>query len=150
MRLAWRSYAKISAVILALGVTAYISHRMTLGPEAYCETSSIAESWAPDRAYKATVFKKDCNLGESIFYSIRVDAFSPPERMAWFTVRELENDAWPAPPELPKVTWSAARQLEIVSGTKTLGGQLSELAGDNLTIIRIFSPLTPDAFPNYH
>jgi hypothetical protein len=150
MRQSRRSFAKISAVIFALGVTAYItayiSHWLMLGPEAYCKTSSIAESWAPDHAYKATVLKKDCNLSESVFYSIRVDSFSPPERIAWFTVRELENDTRPEPPNL---TWSTARQLKIMSTTKTLSGRLSEHVGDDLTIERVFSPLTPDAFPNY-
>jgi len=146
-RLPWRSYAKVSAVIFALGATAYISHWMTLSPEAYCKTSSIAESWAPDHAYKATVLKKDCNLSESLFYSIRIDAFSPPGRMPWFTLLELENDTRPEP---PKVTWGAARQLEIVSATETLSGRLSEHLGDDLTVMRIFSPLSPNAFPNYN
>jgi hypothetical protein len=91
---------------MALCATAYISHWMTLAPEAKCKTSTVAENWTPDHAYKATVLEKDCNLSETISYSIRVDAFSPPERVAWFTLRELENDARP---EAPQVTWTAAR-----------------------------------------
>ncbi len=72
------SWATVGTLIAAVGVTAYVTHWITAGPEQYCKTTSTAESWAPDRAYKATVFKKDCNSGESIFYSVRVDAFSPP------------------------------------------------------------------------
>src|ERR1700746_3846190 len=86
------------ALVVVAGLTAYWPHWIPLGPERYCKTSSTAESWAPDRAYKATVFKKDCNLGESIFYSVRVDAFSPPERHSFFTTRQLEADVWPDEP----------------------------------------------------
>jgi hypothetical protein len=130
------------------GLTAYVTHWITLGPEKYCGTSSTAETWGPDRAYKATVFKKDCNLGETIFYSVRVDAFSPPERFAWFTIRELEADlqGQPRPPEL---IWSTPRQLEITMATRTVDGRLTESIGDDLTIVCIFDAAQPGAFPNW-
>jgi hypothetical protein len=147
MLLSWRAFAKVGAVITVVGVTAYVTHWVTLGPEQYCKTSSTAESWAPDRAYRATVLKKDCNLGESIFYSVRVDAFSPPERSAWFTTRELEADVWPDQPRPPELTWTTPRQLEITMVTMTLGGRLTEHVGDSLTIVRIFNAAKPDAFP---
>jgi hypothetical protein len=145
----WRTFAKLGAFIAVVGLTAYFTHWITLGPEQYCKTSSLAEKWAPDHAYKATVFKKDCNLGESVFYSVRVDAFSPPERMAWFTTRELEADVL-EPPRPPDLSWSNPRQLEITMTTTTLGGQLTEHVGDGLTIVRIFNATNPDAFPNFH
>jgi hypothetical protein len=133
------------ASAIALVLTAYVTHWITLEPRPDCKTSPTAESWAPDRAYKATVFKKDCNMSESIFYSVRVDAFSPPERHSFFTTRELEAAVWsePLPPEL---TWSTPRQLEITMATARLGGRLTERVGDSLTIIRIFEP-KPAAFP---
>jgi hypothetical protein len=146
MRPSWRTFAKIGAVIAVINLAAYVSHWATLGPEANCKTSSMAESWAPDHGYKATVLEKDCNLGESILYSVRLDAFSPPERTAWFTTRELETDDRAQPPELD---WSSARQLEITMATRTLGGRLTEHVGDHLTIVRVFSAAKPDAFPNF-
>src|SRR5713226_1222384 len=77
-----------------------------------CVTASQAEIWAPDRAYKATLSKKDCDMSESIFYSVRIDAVSPPVgRPKWFTVRELDTDERPEHP--PQLTWAAPRQLEI-------------------------------------
>ncbi len=149
--MSWRTYATVGALIVVAGLTAYVTHWVTLGPEQYCKTSSTAESWAPDRAYKATVFKKDCNLGESIFYSVRVDAFSPPERGAWFTTRELEPGVvWPDQPQPPDLTWSTPRQLEITMTTTTLGGRLTEHVGGSLTIVRIFDAAKPAAFPNFH
>jgi hypothetical protein len=142
----FKSVAKIGALVFALGIVAYVSHRITLGPEAYCKTSSIAESWPADRAYKATVLMRDCNLNESISYSVRVDAFSPPPRLGWFAVLELESDTRPEP---PKVKWSTARQLNIVSETRALGGRLSQQVGDDLTIIRTFLPVSPGDAANY-
>jgi hypothetical protein len=148
--MSWRTYARVGALIAVVGVTAYVAHWITAGPEQYCKTTSTAESWAPDRAYKATVFRKNCNLGESIFYSVRVDAFSPPERAAWFTTRQLEADVWPDRPRPPGLTWSTPRQLEIAVTTRTLGGRLTEHVGDSLTIVRVFDAEEPDAFPNFH
>ena len=148
--MSWLTYAKVGALIAVVGLTAYGTHWITLGPEQYCKTSSTAESWAPDRAYKATMFKKNCNLGESIFYSVRVDAFSPPERTSWFTNRELEADVWPEEPRPPGLIWTTPRQLEITMVTTTLGGRLTEHIGDDLTIVRIFNATKPDAFPNFH
>ena len=71
----FKSVAKIGGFVFALGIVAYVSHWMTLGSAAYCKTSSIAESWTADRAYKATVLMKDCNLSESISYSVRSRRF---------------------------------------------------------------------------
>jgi len=147
--MSWRTYTKVGAIIAVVGLTAYATHWITLGPEKYCKTSSTAESWAPDRAYKATVFKKDCNLGESIFYSVRVDAFSPPERTPWFTNRELEADVWPEEPRPPNLIWTTPRQLEITMATKRLDGRLTEHIGNELTIVRIFNAMKPDAFRNF-
>jgi len=79
-----------------------------------------------------------------------VDAFSPPERMAWFTTRELEADVWPDQPQPPELARSTPRQLEITVATTTLGGRLTEHVGDDLTIVRIFNAAKPDAFPNFH
>jgi hypothetical protein len=145
-----RISAKLSALVAVVGLTAYITHWITLGPEQYCRTTSTSESWSPDRAYKATVLKKDCNLGESTFYSVRVDAFSLPERMAWFTTRELEADVWPEAPLPPDLGWSTPRQLEITMTTTTLGGRVYEHVGDGLTIVRIYNAAKPNTFPNFH
>jgi hypothetical protein len=131
------------ASAIALVLTAYVTHWITLGPQPDCKTSSTAESWAPDGAYKATVFKKNCNMDESIFYSVRVDAFSPPERYSFFATRQLEGPDHPPPPEL---TWSTPRQLEITMTTARLSGRLTERVGDSLAIVRIYDA-KPAAFP---
>src|ERR1700761_8538651 len=111
---------QVSVVIVSIGLTSCITRWLTLEPEHYCKTSPAGESWAPDRAYKATVLQKNCNLYESVFYSVRVDGFSTPERTAWFTTTELEvDDDHTQPPEL---VWGTPRQLEIAVTTTALSG----------------------------
>ncbi len=113
-----------------------------------CVTSSQAEIWTPDRAYKATLSKKDCNMSESIFYSVRVDAVSPRAgRPKWFTIRNIDTDEYPENP--PQLAWAAARQLEITMPTRTLRGTVTEHVGDDLVVARVFAATKPDAFPNY-
>jgi hypothetical protein len=47
------------------------------------------------------------------------------------------------------VRWSTARQLEITVQTRTLQGELQEHVGDDLTVIEIYKPSDPNAFPSY-
>jgi hypothetical protein len=136
----WRSFAKGIAFIAALALTVVLTQRITIwltaGPEQYCKTAATEESWAPDRTYKATVLKKDCNMGESISYSVRLDALSTPERREWFTVRQLETDA--PYPSSPTLSWITPQQLEITMATGTLDGRLTEQVDDHLVVTRIF------------
>jgi hypothetical protein len=134
----WKPFAKAGALLLAFAATAYSSYYVTRPAAANCKTSTLAELWTPsDHAYKATLLKKDCNLGESIFYSVRIDALSPPAERGWYTIREIEGDAWPIPDAPPQVVWVAARQLEITMDTKALHGRLTEKI-DDLTVVRVF------------
>jgi hypothetical protein len=134
-------------MISTVGVTSYLSYCAALPASPNCRVTSLSEIWAPDHAYKATLVKKDCNLGESIFYSVRIDAFSPPLRDAWFSTREIEDDEYPAGP--PDVRWSAERQLEITMPTRAMSGSVTDRAGDDLVVVRIYLASKPEAFPNY-
>lgn len=109
-----------------------------------CVTTSEAEFWSPDRIYKAALSKKDCNLGESIVYSVRVDHLT---HRQWFAVWDVETDERPERP--PKVIWTADRALEITMPTRTLSGKLTQYVGDDLTMTRVYAATKPDAFPNY-
>ena len=86
-------------------------------------------------------------MEETIIYSIRIDAFSPPLRLAWFTTRNIENDERPKQP--PKLLWITSRQLEITTTTRTVNGMLAEHVGDDLIVVRKFVASKPDAFPNF-
>jgi hypothetical protein len=139
--------AIVACFILAvIAVTAITTSYFAGLPESNCLTSPVSELWSEDRVYKATVLLKDCNKGETIFYSVRVDFFPPPPRGGWFTRREINDDERPL--EAPDVRWEAPRTLLIQMKTRTLGGSMREHVGDDLTIVQNFTARAPDAFPN--
>jgi hypothetical protein len=136
----------LSAFILTIYATSYISKL----PESNCTTSPISSLWSDDRAYEATILKMDCNMSETIFYSVRIDAFSPPLREAWFTKQEIESDEFPVPSEPPSIRWIDSRHLEITMKTKTIGGMLNEHVGHDLIITRTYIASSPSAFPIFN
>jgi hypothetical protein len=131
------------AIALLVYLTSYIARL----PESNCTTSPASEIWSPDRAYKATLLVKDCNLSETIFYSIRVDAYSPPLSTGFFTHEVIEDDERPSEP--PTVRWDTPRKLAVEMKTRTLHGTVQRHSGDDLTIVRTYIARQPDAFPNY-
>jgi len=136
--------------ILLVGVialTAYASSYIARLPESNCHTTPVSDLWSDDRAYKATVLVKNCNLDETIFYSVRIDAYSPPLRLGWSTHEVIESDERPF--EVPTVRWKEPRTLAIEMETKTLRGSIELHVGDDLTIVRTYIAKTPEAFPNY-
>jgi hypothetical protein len=146
LRLA-RAVAKLTVLIAVIAITAYLSHWLTLGGEANCETSSENENWSPSQAYKATVLKKECGLGETAFYSVRIDAVYPSERMRWFIIQNLETNTWPDKALPPQMVWNNPQELEITIDTPALSGRLVQKMHDGLTVIRLFNA-TPKSFPH--
>lgn len=142
-----RTLMKVALFLGGVAVVIYITAYVARLPESNCSTKSVSEIWSEDRAYKATILLKNCNIGETLFYSVRVDARSPPLRLAWFTNREIEDDERPSEP--PKVRWQSPRALLIEMTTRTTEGTIRESVGDDLTIIRRFSAKEPRAFPNF-
>jgi hypothetical protein len=104
-----------------LRVTWYVARL----PESNCSSKSVAESWNEDRAFKATLIEKNCNAGETLFYSVRVDAHSPPLRNGWsIPGYELEGDeTWPR--KIPTLRWVTPGELEISVNTEAIGGTLT-------------------------
>jgi hypothetical protein len=136
----------VIALVFAAAIygTAYVMRR----PESNCANSNVSELWASDHAYKATLIKKDCNMGEALIFSVRIDAYAPPLTRAWFTPGyELDNDSYPE--GVPELRWSASRQLDIAVSTRTLVGTLTRHAGDDLSVVIRYVPREPAAFPNY-
>jgi hypothetical protein len=143
-RLPFRLAGLLVLIGLLLG-TAYVTSYFARLPESNCSTSPISEAWAEDHAYKATLLEKQCNKWETIFYSVRVDAYSPPLRRAWFTIEQVEDDERPV---APVVRWEMRRALLIEMQTRTLSGTIQRHVGDDLTIVRRFQAREPNAFPN--
>jgi hypothetical protein len=116
-------------------------------PESSCVISSGLSASSSDHAFEATILEKDCNQGKSLFYSVRVDAKSPPLPRGWFVQGYgLENDAYPT---VPRLHWVSPRRLEIEVETRMLSGELTLNAGDDLTVVRKYVAAQPDARPNF-
>jgi hypothetical protein len=126
------SIALIGAFIITIYVTEYVARL----PESNCTSSPISSLWSSDHTYKATLLKKDCNLGETIFYSVRLDKPSTRTDREWFFVEEIEADPYPAETPPPEMKWDLHR-LEIDTAAEMLSGAMERREGD-LTLIRSY------------
>jgi hypothetical protein len=128
----------VGLVVGAVWLMVYIARL----PESNCVSTPLGEYWAPDRGYKATVLEKDCNLGETFFYSIRIDANSPPPSKRWFVLPQLESDTLERNP--PVVHWAEPHRLEVLVKTHTLAGTLTvhmgQESGQDLILVRRYEP----------
>ena len=129
-------------VWLVVGAVSLIVYVARL-PESNCATKPLSEYFAPDRAYKATVLEKNCNMGETFFYSVRIDAYWPQPSKRWFIVPQLESDTLEQNP--PVVHWAEPRRLEVLVKTHTLAGTLTDHfgqeSGQDPTLVRTYATL---------
>jgi len=95
-------------------------------------TSPVSSSWSHDRAYEATLLRKDCNLGETVFYSVRIDRAG-----AWFLRLEIEQSPFPDQAVEPAMKWDA-HKLEIDIPAETFSGSIERRAGA-LTVVRSYT-----------
>ena len=123
--------ALFAAFAIAIGLTYFVSRL----PESNCKTEPVSSSWADDRTYEATLFRKDCNFGETTFYSVRID-----KPGAWFFRIEIEEDPYPTPAAEPVMKWDF-HKLQINIPAKQFAGSIERREGD-LTVVR--SSITPN------
>ncbi len=142
-----KGWLKTAGVVCAVVLGGYVISFVSRLPESNCSTKQVSEVPSPDHAYKATLQLKNCNMGESLFYSVEIEARSPPAKFAWRNRYELEDDEYPG--HAPTVTWATNRRLEIVLKTLTLSGSVQVHTGDDLTVVRRYLPSAPNTFPNY-
>jgi hypothetical protein len=147
-------FGRFVLVILGRALVLRIVWYVARLPESNCSSMPIGTFWNADRAFKATLLEKNCNGGETLFYSVRVDAFSPPLHGSWFIPGyELEGDNdWPR--TVPTVRWTTPRQLDIEVNTASIAGSISSLVhtsyvvgsggkidpSDDLTVVRKYFP----------
>jgi hypothetical protein len=143
-----RRIVVVAMVEALMAITAYITSWLARGPEQYCSTEAVTEFWSQDRAYKAALLIKNCNLGESIFYRVRVDAMSPPLKRGWFKYIDLDDDE--RPDALPSIRWDGPRLLSIEMQTRTLRGSIAQNTGEDLSTSVTYIAKIPTAFPNYY
>jgi hypothetical protein len=124
-------WIKFAAVVFAFALTIYFTSYVSRLPESNCTTGPVSSSWSSDRVYKATLLKKDCNLFETTFYSVRIDK---PD--AWFFKVELEEDPYPAQAREPAMRWDS-HKLEIEIPAEKFTGLIEHREGD-LTVVRSY------------
>jgi hypothetical protein len=124
-------WIKFGAVVFAFALTIYLTSYISRLPEANCTTDPVSSSWSSDRVYKATLLKKDCNLFETTFYSVRIDK---PD--VWFLKIELEEDPYPAKASEPVMKWDS-HKLEIDIPAQTLSGSIERREGD-LAVVQTY------------
>jgi hypothetical protein len=131
-----KRWIKFAALVLAFILTVYLTSYISKLPESNCATEPVSSLWTNDRAYKATLLKKDCNLSETIFYSVRID--KPDD---WFLRVEIEEDPYPAQAAEPAMKWDSHR-LAIDIPAEKFTGSIERREGD-LTVVRTYIPLKP-------
>jgi hypothetical protein len=128
-------------------------------PESNCSSKPVAESWNADHAFEATLIEKNCTAGETLTYSVRVDAHSPPLHGGWFVpgygLESGDTGGWPR--KIPILRWVTPRALEIVVNTGMIGGTITTVVhspyvdgsaikedpSDDLFVIRKYIPAYP-------
>jgi hypothetical protein len=129
----WKNAALlVSAFGLAIYVTSYISRL----PESNCITSEASSRSSDDHFYKATLLRKECNMAETTFHSVRIDKLGGPADRRWFLIEQIEQDPYPAPPAEPRIRWDA-HKLGIEVPSKQYSG-LIERHVEDLTIVRSY------------
>lgn len=73
-------------------------------------------------------------MGETVFYSVRVDKSETASSRGWFLIEEIEQDPYPARPLHPLMRWDA-NKLEIESIASSLSGLIEFHEGD-FTLVR--------------
>ena len=124
-------WTKFIALVVAFSFAIYLTAYISRLPESNCTTRQVSKSWSADHAYNATLLRKECNLGETAFYSVRIDRPG-----IWFLSEEIEEDPYPAPAVGPTMKWDSHR-LEINIPAQNFIGSIERREGD-LTIVRSY------------
>jgi hypothetical protein len=129
----WKKTALFVSVFAAtIYATSYISRL----PESNCTTREASSFSSDDRLYKATLLRKECNMAETSFYSVRIDKLSGPADRGWFLLQQIEQDPYPAESFEPRIKWDS-HKLGIEISAKEFSGSVERRVND-LTIIRSY------------
>jgi hypothetical protein len=127
-----RRWTNLVTLAVMFALTIYLTSYISGLPESNCTTDPVVSSWSHDQAYEATLLRKDCNLGETVFYSVRVD-----KPGAWFLRMEIEQGSFPDQAIEPSMKWDAHKlQIDIPAGS--FSGAIERREGD-LTVVRSYT-----------
>jgi len=135
-----KRWIKFVALVFAFALTIFLTSYISRLPESHCATGAISSLWSSDQVYKATLLRKDCNLGETVFYSVRID-----KPGGWFLRVEIEEDPNPAQSSEPTMRWDS-HKLEVDIPAEAFSGSLERREGD-LTVVRSYIHPKPNPSP---
>jgi hypothetical protein len=124
-------WIKLVALAFTFALAIYLTSYFSRLPESNCTIGPVSSSWSRDSAYKATLLRKDCNLGETVFYLVRID-----KPGAWFLRVEIEEDQNPAHSSEPTMRWDS-HKLEVDIPAEAFSGSIERREGD-LTVVRSY------------
>jgi hypothetical protein len=128
--------AKVALLLCGFALAVYLTSYISRLPESNCTTDPMSNAWSIDRAYEATLLKKSCNSGKTVFYSVRID-----KPGTWLLRMEIEQVPFPDQAFEPTMTWNS-RRLEIDIPSSMLSGSINRYEND-LTIVRSYTRPKP-------
>jgi hypothetical protein len=131
-----KPWMKFAALVVVFAFAIYLTSYISRLPDSNCSTRQVSKSWSRDHAYSAALLRKECNLGDTAFYSARIA-----KPGAWFLKIEVEEDPYPAEAVEPTMTWDAHR-LRIDIPAEKFTGSIERREGD-LTVVRSYIPPKP-------
>ena len=87
---------KLALILCGFVLTIYVTSYVSRLPESNCTTAEISHLSSSDQAYKATLLKKGCNVGETHFFSVKIDKSPTLTDRGWFLIQNISQDPYPA------------------------------------------------------
>jgi hypothetical protein len=142
-----RTLAKLTVVVCGLALTIYLTSYVSRLPESNCTTTEVSHLSSSDDAYSAVLRKKICNMGETYFYSVRVDKSPTPADRGWFLIQDIEQDPYPAQPPEPALSWNS-HTLKIEILAKEFSGSIEyhpnpDRSSDDFAVLQSYTRAKP-------
>lgn len=136
--------AKLTLLVCGLALIIYSTSYVSRLPESNCTMAEVAHLSSNDDAYSAALRKKVCNLGETYFYSVRIDKSQTPADRGWFLIQDIEQDPYPAQPPEPALSWDS-HKLKIEISAEKLSGSIEYQPNpsSDFTVLRSYTRAKP-------
>ena len=102
-------------------------------PESNCTTHAVLEVRSAESPYRAVLAEKNCNVGETRFYSLTIDTRGG-------VVRNLPLESDMMHPPRPTLQWADPHTLDVRVPTSAISGVMTEHWVEGFTLARTFVP----------
>jgi len=121
------------AALALLWLTVHATWYFARLPESNCTMHSVLEVRSAEPPYRAVLTEKNCNVGETRFYSLTMDTRAG-------VVRNLPLESDMMHPPRPTLRWTDPRTLDVSVPTNAISGAITEHWADGFTLARTFVP----------